>query len=186
MKPLMRTRTQQAQRKADGTTAPKPATTLAALAGEPEDLAGASDDDTESEEGASRLTVDVSYRVPGSPLPLKGAIVLRAPSAYDEIMIGRAKARLCGGLPIASFDGAAQEVITALAVCQVVIEEAPKWFRGLEGDQIHADIYLGLYREWAAFAAAYFRRRAGEGQEEEGEPAVSVRPRLRGGDGAQG
>ena len=157
--------------------------TLAAIAGETD---AHEHDEVEAEEDESRLVVDVSYRPAGSPVALSGVVVMRAPSASDEARIGRAKARLTSGLPIVSFDGEIQELFGALAVCQVVIEESPPWFKKLDLDRVHADLYVGLFREWAAFSARYFRERTGEGAEEAAEPACSIRPRLRGGDGTQG
>lgn len=159
------------------TTAKLP--TLSDAAGEPAPDATAPRDE-------SRLTVDVRYRVGTDGPEHTGAIVLRAPSAWDDVQIGRAKARLCSGLPWESFDEPTRDLFTAMAVCQTVIEEAPPWFKALALSGVHADLYLGLYGSWAAFAAGFFRERSGEGGAETARSALEIRPRLRAADGAGG
>jgi hypothetical protein len=152
-------------------TTPNKPVTLSDLAGDPPVSAA------QVPQEAS-LTLDVSYAIHGVPAPYRGAIVLRAPSAHDEMRLARARARLCNGLPWDSYSPDAQALFSSMAVCEVMIVDAPPWFRQLALTRVHTDLYLAIYGEFVAFATDYFRGRNGEGDGAPGEPALSVRPRV--------
>ncbi len=105
---------------------------------------------------------------------LEGPCTSRIPDTDERLAIGRARARLAGGLPWESLDPETRVLIDAQVLVAFCLVDRPEWLDRVLAER--PDVLLTVYGEVQRHEAEFFRRHLQAGGGPEGAPLVQVVP----------
>lgn len=107
----------------------------------------------------------------------KGLFVSRVPTVADRIHMGRARAKLAGGMPWVSMPEEVQGLINCIAACSFCLIQKPDWFKDVMASMtLHVILVVG--EEVLAHHERWFRGLGRMGEGETYRSYVEVTPRV--------